>query len=216
MLGRERYAGGAFTSTGMAFMARNAFHKTGSSSSKGSSMSGKDWAIGGGIAGGILGTGYAGVKLSVYRDNRKTKKMMEAIHKKINENPDLETKLSPEELQTFNKINEWKEKKKQFDLSNDDITREEVYKLQDKINKTTSDSSEVVGTEAESVAEGLTKLGDVATSHEMCPATCAIDSSKLACTGCWDIVESIEMFAHELPCPSTCPPTSFLCHSLCP
>ena len=36
-------------------------------------MSGKDLAIGGGIAGGILLTGYGAINLSVYRENRKKK-----------------------------------------------------------------------------------------------------------------------------------------------
>ena len=88
----------------------------------------------------------------------------------------------------------------------DSLDKWNLEQVQDRIIKASkaSDAARTEVQEAESsvarVGEGLEKEGDVA--HEMCPATCAIAPENLACTGCWDIVESIEMFAQELPCPN--------------
>lgn len=129
------------------------------------------------------------------------------IKQKLRENPGLENSLSPDQLDNLNEESAFGVDPK--------LLEQTRTKLNEAIK--TSDAAKSVVNKAESSVAGevdaIRDSGDVA--HEMCPATCAVDSSKLACTGCWDIVESIEMFAQELPCPSTCPPTSILCHSLC-
>ena len=156
----------------------------------------------------FMGVGFtlgAGVGIQHLREKHSTiKNLVDDINNKRNEGGVNLSKYEDDLLKRAEK----------YPLFTDSNELEELHQKLTKATKASDAARTEVKRAGEEIGvDAVRDSGDVA--HEMCPATCAVDSSKLACTGCWDIVESIEMFAQELPCPSTCPPTSILCHSLC-